>query len=134
MSDQILPPFGPAPGPEVRDADVLAAFAAARVSGHSRRLHVENDVLYADVMAIVSLRLSRTTLLVRTDLPEDVAEYRPALELALTGAGLSCLDEQTLLGIPVALQMVGLRLSEWDLWGDDIDHAFERLRSIAVGE
>ena len=54
-------------------------------------------------------------------------------EHAVREAGMVLLDERTLLATPVALQRLGLRISEWDLWGDDIDEAFARLREIAVG-
>ncbi len=69
----------------------------------------------------------------RVDVSDEAAPLLPIMEAALTEGGLDRLDESTLLGVPVALQLVGLRLSEWDLWGDDIDAAFAALRTIARG-
>lgn len=134
MNGTILPPFGPSPGPRVSDAQVLASFARDEAAGHSRRLHVEADVLHVDVLEVLALRLTPRTVLVRGDLSEEARALRLELGRALTASGLVCLDECSLLGVPVALQVVGLRLSEWDLWGDDLDDAFEVLRSIAAGE
>jgi hypothetical protein len=34
----------------------------------------------------------------------------------------------------VALQLFGLRLSSWDLWGDDIDAAFAALRAGCIAD
>ncbi|MGI8937567.1 MAG: hypothetical protein ACR2JF_05000 [Iamia sp.] len=116
------------------DAQVLASFARDEVAGHSRRLHVEADVLLVDVLEVLALRLTPRTVLVRRDLSEEARAFWPELERALAASGSVCLDECSLLGVPVALQVVGLRLSEWDLWGDDIDDAFAVLRSIATGD
>ncbi len=134
MSGNVLPPFGPSPGPRVGDVQVLASYARDEVAGHSRRLHVEAGVLHVDVLEVLALRLAPRTVLVRRDVSEEAQALRLELGRALTTSGSACLDECSLLGVPVALQVVGLRLSEWDLWGDDIDDAFEVLRSIAAGE
>lgn len=134
MIDGVLPPFGPAPGPAASDAEVLAAYAEGGSPRHSSRLHIEDAVLYIGGESILAIRLDSDTVLVRVDLPVLEQGVRALLEGALDAAGLSRLDERTLLGVPVALQLVGLRLSEWDLWGTDIDRAFACLRQVAVGD
>lgn len=103
-------------------------------AAHSRRLHVEGAALYLDRSFVLALRLTRGVVLVRTDLAPEESPPLGDLAKALTRAGLRCLDEATRLGVPVALQLVGLRLSEWDLWGADLDDAFRALRSAAVGD
>jgi len=128
------PPFSQPTGPRVPDAAVVDAFARGEATGHSSRLHAEADVLLVDRADAVALRLVPRALLVRVDGTEAAVTIVPVVEQALTDAGLERLDERTLLGVPVALQLVGVRLSEWDLWGDDIDVAFAALRAIAAGE
>lgn len=128
------PPFTQPSGPRVPDAVVVTEFARGEPCGHSLRLHAEANVLFADRADAVALRLVPRALLVRVDGTEETATIVPVVEQALTDAGLERLDERTLLGVPVALQLVGLRLSEWDLWGDDIDVAFAALRAVAAGE
>lgn len=134
MSDGLLPPFGPPPGPAAPAEKVLAAFVTHGAAAHSRRLHVEGPALYLDRSFVLALRLTRGAVLVRTDLASEESPPLDALANALTRAGLRCLDEATRLGVPVALQLVGLRLSEWDLWGADLDDAFRVLRSAASGD
>lgn len=80
------------------------------------------------------LRLSADVVMVRVDLPEEVADVQPLVEAALEAEALVCLDEATKLGLPVALQVLGLRLSTWDVWGRDLDDVFEVLRRTAIGE
>ncbi len=128
------PPFTQPCGPRVPDAAVVTEFARGKLFGHSLRLHAEANVLFADRADAVALRLVPRALLVRVDGTEETTTIMPVVEQALIDAGLERLDERTLLGVPVALQLVGLRLSEWDLWGDDIDVAFAALRAVAAGE
>jgi hypothetical protein len=47
---------------------------------------------------------------------------------------MGLLDSETLLGVPVGIQLAGLRLSSWDLWGTDLDEAFAALRRAATGD
>jgi len=96
--------------------------------------HIEGPTLYVARTDAVALRLDHSSVLVRRDLPEDTAHVQPDVRDALRSADLELLDEDTLLGVAVALQVLGLRLSTWDLWGDDIDVAFAVLRVAAVGE
>ncbi len=128
------PPYGVAPGPLLEDADVLAAYARGTGDGHSLRFHVEGPALVVDGDVAAALRLAPDVVLVRVDLPDELTDVRPQVEQALAAEDLTCLDEESLLGLPVALQVLGLRLSAWDLWGVDIDAAFATLRRWAVGD
>ncbi len=134
MSDWPLPPYFEPRGPAGDDAEVIRAFLAAEgTAPHSERLHVEGAVLRADGDAPAALRIGRRTILVRTDLPDDLVDLRRRIEEVLAAEGLSLQDEDTQLALPVATMMVALRLSTWDLWGADIDEAFADLRLAAVG-
>lgn len=130
----MVPPFAKPTGPAVDDAAVLRAFARDQTAGHSPRFHVERPTLVVGGDVAAALRIGPRTVLVRSDLPE---KFRPAKQVvgrALGSEGLQCFDEDTLLATPVALQALGLRVSSWDLWGDDIDSAFATLRACCVAE
>lgn len=79
------------------------------------------------------LRLAPDSVLVRVDVPDDAAGIRGEIQGLLRARGLDLLDEESLLGIAVGVQLVGLRASTWDLWGADIDDAFAALREAAKG-
>ncbi|MDQ6783508.1 MAG: hypothetical protein M3063_08720 [Actinomycetota bacterium] len=129
-----LPPYGPAPGPRTDDAAVLAAFAGDEAAGHSPRLHVEGPALVVDGDIAAGLRLSPDVVMVRVDLPEEADDVRRPLEAALKAEAMVLFDESSTLALPVALQVLGLRLSSWDLWGRDLDDAFAALRRAATGD
>ncbi len=130
-----LPPYGVPLGPATDDGTVLSGFARHDpVPGHSKHLHVEGEALLVDGDVPIALRLRPGVVLARTDLPEDLEAFAPRVAEVLAGAGMELLDEATLLAAPVAMQVLGLRLSSWDLWGEDIDVAFAALRAAAVGE
>lgn len=130
----LRPPYGPAPGPTVDDATVLSCFIRGDPAGHSEGFYVEANQLIAGGDIAIALRLSDRTVLLRNDLPPDAVKLRGKVEAALEGAGMERFDEHTLLGLPVAVQLAGIRFSDWDLWGSDIDGAFADLRASAVGE
>jgi len=134
MDDQILPPFVEPTGPRNPDETVLAAYAQALYAGHSQRFHVEGPALIVDRIDVGALRIGPTTVLVRIDLPDKQLDAKPLVERALTEHGMSCLDEDTLLAAPVAIQVLGIRLSSWDLWGCDLEDAFTTLRAAAMGD
>ena len=134
MTDWPLPPYFEPHGPAGSDEEVVRAFLAGDPTApHSERLHVEGDVLRADRDAPAALKIGARTVLVRTDLPDDMVELRQKIEAVLAGEGLVLQDEDTKLALPVATMMVAARLSTWDLWGADIDEAFADLRLAAVG-
>jgi len=134
LDDQILPPYAAPTGPLNDDGAVVHGFAQGVYVGHSPRFHVESDALMVDRLDAAALRLGPTTILVRIDLEDALEHARPVVEAVLEDEGFSCLDRNSLLAAPIALQVLGLRLSSWDLWGTDIDEAFLRLRSAAVGD
>ncbi len=131
--DGLRPPFGTPPGPRESDRDVIGPFAHGRAWGHSAHFYGEGPVLLADGDQTIALLVEPGTVLVRTDLPEDMVPRRQTVESELARAGLALLDTDTLWGVPVALQLAGLRLSSWDLWGADIEAAFAAVRRTAVG-
>ena len=134
MTDRPLPPLFEPHGPAGDDAAVVRAFLAGEgAPPHSERLHVEGEVLRADRDVAAALKIGPRTVLVRTDLPDDLVDLRGKIEEVLAGEGLTLQDEDTQLALPVATMMVALRLSTWDLWGADIDEAFSDLRLAAVG-
>lgn len=134
MTNGLLPPFVDPEGERADDAAVIAAFATG-ISGppHSERLHVEGPVLLADREVPAAIRIDGRAVLVRTDLPEKNAAAVSGVAEVLRAEGRRLLDCGTPLGVPVALQMVGLRISTWDLWGADLDEAFDAVRSAAAG-
>lgn len=135
VSSGLLPPYGEPAGQRVDDDRVLAAFIGdAPVSLHSEQFHVEGTVLVAHGDLAAAIRLGRRTFLVRSDLPDGLRPAMQAVEHALGTEGMTCLDGETLLATPVAIQLLGLRFSAWDLWGAQIDESFAELRGAAAGE
>ncbi len=134
MPEGLAPPFIEPTGPSVDDAAVLAAFVHGVPAGYSPRFHVERPALLIERTFAAALRIGGDVVLVRADLPDDLRYCKGLVEEALVAEGLVCLDEDTLLGLPAALHLLGLRLSSWDLWGSDIDIAFAALRQAAVVE
>jgi len=132
------PPFGFMPGPNVSDAEVVVQFATTFASAgacvHSNRFYVEGPLLIADGDQTVAMRVAPAVVLVRTDVPDDIQDDRHRVEHLLSEAGLAMLDEETLWGVPIALQLAGLRISIWDLWGNDLDFAFAAVRTVAIGD
>ncbi len=127
-------PYAAPTGPAVDDASVLECFARDVAAGHSPRFNVERPTLLVDRNVAAAVRIAPRTLLVRSDLPTDLTAAKGEVEDALSAEGLTCFDEDTLLATPVALQLFGLRLSSWDLWGDDIDDAFAALRAGCIAD
>ena len=135
MPGGLLPPFGDPDGEQVDDATVLARFTAGGAGGvFSPSLHIEGAALMVARDQAAALRLAPRTVLVRVDLPPDGQAVRPVVERALGVAGLRRLDDATLFAAPIAIQVLGLRQSTWDLWGADIDEAFADLRNAAAGD
>jgi hypothetical protein len=134
MSSGLLPPYGEASGPLFGDAEVVSAFVDGEPAGRSERFHLEGSVLIAGFDLAMGMRISPDTVLVRRNLPPDIADHKRLIEQVLTERGLTLLDEETLLATPVAVQWLALRASSWDLWGRDIDESFAALRTAAVGD
>lgn len=134
MTDGLLPPFADPSGPAYNDGALVAAFLRHEPVGHSARFHIEGPVLLADREVPAALTLGPSVVLVRRDLPDGSEDVRTTIEWELEREGLGLLDSETPLGVPVALQIVGLRLSSWDLWGIDLDEAFAAVRRVAIGD
>jgi len=124
---------GPAEPPE-EDEVVLAAFAAGLPSGRSASFAMEGPVLMVDGDVPAALRLDPRTVLLRRDLPDDVVWACAPIAAAMEAAGYLLCDEDTLFATPVAVQVLGLTYSVFDLWGLDLDEAFAALRVAALGE
>ena len=134
MTDWPLPPLYEPRGPRDSDEEVVRAFLRhAGPTPHSERLHVEDRVLRVDGDMPLALWIGPHSVLVLHDLPEHLTDIAATVAEALRGEGLTLLDEQQPLGIPVGMQYVGARTVTWDLWGIDIDEAFADLRKAAVG-
>lgn len=121
-------------GPPADDRSVLAAFIEGKPAGHSDMLHVEEQALVAGGDVAVALRLAPGVVLVRADVPDGLTGARSEVEEALRARSWELFDEETLLAAPIAMQVLGLRVSSWDLWGCNVDEAFAVLRRCAVGE
>ncbi|MGH9124178.1 MAG: hypothetical protein ACRDZ8_05550 [Acidimicrobiales bacterium] len=134
MDDQILPPYAEPTGPRNSDDTVLVEYAKGLYAGHSKRFHVEGPALLVDRIDVAALRIGPNTILVRIDLADDLQDAKPMVERALGDHGMTCVDEDTLLAAPIAIQVLGIRLSSWDLWGTDLVEAMASLRSAALGE
>jgi hypothetical protein len=117
------------------DVDVVLAFVQGQPAGHSERFHLEGPgVLVAGFDLAMGMRIGVDTVLVRLDVPSDAEDHKAMIEEVLAGHGMTLLDEQTVLALPVAVQWLALRASTWDLWGRDIDESFAALRTAAVGD
>jgi hypothetical protein len=133
VADWPLPPYVEPRGPAGGDHDVVRAFVRAELAPFSDRFHVEGPALIAGRDVPAALRLGPGSVLVRVDLPDDLLPAKTVVEEVLAQEGMELLDTETLFAAPVAVQMVGLRLSSWDLWGSDIEAAFAALRRAAQG-
>ena len=135
VSDGALPPFLEPEGPLLDDESVVRAFARGEVAlGHSALFHVEGPTLVGNRDIAVAVLVGPGSVILRTDLPDGMAGHRATVERVLAEEGLTLLDEETLLAPAVAIQVLGIRLSNWDLWGTDIDRAFAALREAASGD
>lgn len=137
MGGGILPPYGEPDGTKADDTTVLHGFLGggeASAEYYSALFHVEGKALMAGGDVACAIRLGSTSVLLRLDLPDDLAGVTSTVEAAMAADGMTNLDHETKLGPAVAIQLLGLRLSVWDLWGHDIDAAFADLRTAAVGD
>ena len=111
----------------------MQAFARNELAPYSSRFHVEGPVLMANRDVPVALRIGPRTMLIHAELPPDLHDARKLVEEVFSENGLALCDEQTLYGVAVGVQMVGIRYSSWDLWGADLEQAFTDLRVAASG-
>ena len=94
---------------------------------------IQVKVLLASRDMPVALRVGARSFLIHHELSGDLATAKDLVEEVFRAEGLDLLDEETLYGPAVGVQMVGLRYPTWDLWGADIDQAFADLRVAAAG-
>jgi hypothetical protein len=112
---------------------VARAWLREEPAPHSEALHVEGPVLLVERDMALGLRLSMRTVLVRIDLPDSTAPARQAVEEVLVQEGLVLVEGDSSLALAVAIQMVAMRMSSWDLWGIDPDMARTALEEAAAG-
>ena len=133
MADWPLPPYIEPRGPLADDESVIRAFVYSELPPYSERFHVEGPVLLAGRDMPVALRIGARSFLIHHELAGDFATAKDVVEEVFGAEGLTLLDEETLYGPAVGVQMVGLRYPTWDLWGADLDQAFADLRVAAAG-
>lgn len=133
MTDWPSPPLIEPHGPAGGDADVARAFARDELAPHSAMLHVEGPVLLAERDYATALRLGERSFLVNHEMPPHLAPLAVTVCRVFEEEGMTMLDDETLYGPAVGVQLVGLRYTTWDLWGADIDKAFADLRLAAAG-
>jgi hypothetical protein len=129
----MLPPLAEPGGPRRTDVELVGDFVRGEPEGASPTLHIEGDVLVGGSSIPLAVRIGELSVLARRDVPEAVLPLRMLAEEVLGAEGLSLLDEDTPLGIPAGIQLAGLRVATWDLWGVDIDQAYAYLRQAVVG-
>jgi len=133
VSDWPLPPYLEPHGRHGDDESVVRAWVREEIAPFSDRLHVEGPVLMVERDVAAGLRLDLRSVLVRMDLPEASLDILPTITDVLTSEGLSLVDPDNQLAISVAMQMVALRISTWDLWGIDPELARTALDEAAMG-
>jgi hypothetical protein len=133
VADWPLPPYVEPRGPLADDESVVRAYASNELPPYSERFHVEGPVLLAGRDMPIALRIGPRSFLIQHELSDELAKARDVVQDVFESEGLSLLDEETLYGPAVGVQMVGLRYPTWDLWGADIDQGFADLRVAAAG-
>ncbi len=133
MSDWPLPPFLQPHGPHGDDASVVRAWLRGGIAPYSDRLHVEGPVLLVERDVAVALRLEMRSILVRMDVPDPSVDIIASVTSVLVEEGLTLVEADNQLAMAVAMQMVALRLSTWDLWGIEAQMALDALNEAAMG-
>lgn len=132
MTERIPGWYGQPEGPRRPRDELLAEFLEGASQGVAEDMRIEGDLLVGHDTGL-AIRLP-TGLLVRSDSPEEAADLCHELEQRLADAGMARVDEQTVLGMVVGIEVAGLRGSEWDLWAADADSGREALAHRALGE
>ena len=129
----LLPPAAEPGGPRRTDLELVRDFVRGEPAGASPSFHIEGLLLVGGSSMPLAVRIGERSVLARRDVPEGAVPLRTLAEEVLVTEGLSLLDEDTPLGIPAGIQLAGLRVATWDLWGVDIDQAYVYLRQAVVG-
>jgi hypothetical protein len=114
--------------------ELLSGFLQGDQAGVAGEWRIEGALLLGRETSL-AIRLSGAAL-VRHDLPPgaEADQLRQPLETALQKAGMRFIEERTVLGHVVGIEVSSLRGAEWDLWGVDPDTAHAALRARALGE
>ncbi len=129
----MLPPLAEPEGPRRTDVELVTDFVRGESAGAAPTLHIEGGLLVGGSSMPLAVRIGERSVLARRDVPEGTVPLRALVEEVLVTEGLSLLDEDTPLGIPAGIQLAGVRVATWDLWGVDIDQAYAYLRQAVVG-
>lgn len=138
MPEDVPPPDSPATAgtpqdhPGTSPQELLIAFVNGEPAGSAGVWHVEGPLLTGRGTPL-AIRVA-AAVLVRTELPGGFTDLLAALEQALGDAGLSRIEERTVLGHVIGIEVAGIRGSEWDLWATDAETGHEALKQRALGE
>lgn len=138
MSDDVPPPDDPTTAgaphgpPTASPQELLSAFVNGEPAGSAGVWRVEGPLLTGREMPL-AIRVAEAVL-VRTELPGGFTDLLAALEQALDHAGLCRIEERTVLGHVIGIEVAGVRGSEWDLWATDATTGHEALKQRALGE
>lgn len=112
--------------------ELLDAFLQGEPSVSAAAWRIEGPVLIGG-NAPLGIRVAEAVL-VRAELPDEFAGMIAGLEQALEDAGLSRIEERTVLGHVIGIELAGIRGSEWDLWASDAQTGHNALKRQALGE
>lgn len=133
MSDLPLPhPFGAPRGPRVTTPELLARWVDGSTAGVSPDAHLEGALLLAGDHPL-AIRMEGAVL-VRDQVPGDVAALRGTLERFLESEGLQLVEEDAPLGALVGIEVSGLRGDAWSLWARDPDEGRAALVQRAAAD
>lgn len=126
------PPFGVPEGPTMTTPELVAAFLSGARAGSSSQARIEEPVLMVLDVSL-AIRIG-PAVLVRDHVPPDVTPLRDQLFEALRDDGAELVEEDSVLGAAVGIEVTGLRGESWSLWARDADRARDELTRRTVGE
>lgn len=134
MIDAMPPPYGASDPdePPLTPAGLLSAFVQGAQRGTAGSWRVEGPLLVGRDTPL-AIRLEDAAL-VRQDLPPGAEDLRQACAEALAQANMRCVEQRTVLGHVVGIEVAGLRDAEWDLWAPDPETGHAALRARALGD
>lgn len=140
MPDESPSPYGvpnaaeSSPDPSTIPApELLAAFVRGEQGRAATGWRIEGPVLVGGATSL-AIRLSSDAVLVRAELPDELAEQTAQVAEALTEAGLHHIEERTVLGHVIGIEVAGIRGSEWDLWATEAAVGHTALKERALGD
>lgn len=128
-----LPPaYGVPRGVSMSTPELLAAFMAGATTGSSPDACIEGELLMgSDHYVAVRLDIA---VLVRAEVHDEAAEVHAALRSALEAAGITLVEENSILAGAMASELAVPRGFEWNLWAADADQAYMELTHRAAGD